>query len=92
MEPDYYKKRLLPKFFKEQPGKNSVACVCGVCGKKYYNSGSLSSMSTTSTGASVRKKRVSEVSLNPYSGALKCRIDYRISHLLMKCRRVDDYC
>ena len=53
--------------------------------------GSLSSMSTVSTGAT-RRSRVCESSLNPYSRALKCGINRNISHLPTKCRSAKDYC
>ena len=52
---------------------------------------SLLSMSTVSTGAT-RRSRVCESSLNPYSGALKCRVNRNISHLPTKCRSAKDYC
>lgn len=53
--------------------------------------GSMSSLSTASTGLS-QKAQVGESSLNPYSGSLKCRMDHTISHLPTKCKNVKDYC
>ena len=78
MELGYYKKPPLPKSFQIQSGR------------EYFDVyKSLSSGSTGSCGT--RRKRLSEILLSPCNGALKCRMDQTISHLLLMSSSVR-YC
>ena len=76
MDPDYFKDKTNNKRERENKEEANSS-------NKRRCDGSLSSMSTSSTGAS-RRSHFSESALHPQDGLLRCHVDRSICHLAVK--------